>query len=253
MQILSLPASYGAAWLRDGWRLLKRQPIGLSAMVVVYTFVMFVPFSIPFPYVGLVLLGVLSPFATVGLMAAFREVAAGRLPTPTVYGQALQDQAVRRALLKLGLIHAALMIAVTLVAGVLIGPLPAPPESEQPTLEDLRIGRMAVVALLYSPVMVAMWFAPMLTGWHRVDVGKAMFGSAVAFWRNKGAMLVYALLTVCVLVGAMAIGAAVIGAFFSNQVAPIVAAPVALALATFVQASFYPMYRSIFAEAPAAA
>ena len=40
--------------------------------------------------------------------------------------------------------------------------------------------------------------------------------------------------------------------FLSAQVLPLLAAPIALALTTFVQASFYPMYRSIFAEPTAA-
>lgn len=253
MQILSLPASHGAAWLRDGWRLLKRQPIGLSAMVVVYVFVLLLPVLVPSTYVGLIVLGVVSPFATLGLMAAFREVDAGRLPTPSVFAHALQDGATRNALFRLGLVHAGLMLIVVVIGGALMGPLPAAPEPEQSSIDDLHPERMALVLLLYTPVMIAMWFAPMLTGWHRLTVGKAMFGSAVAFWRNKGALLTYAALTVCIMAGVSAIATALVGALFSSQVAPIVVAPIGLALTTFIQASFYPMYRSIFADAPAGA
>ena len=129
MQILSLPASTGAAWLRDGWRLLKRQPIGLAAMVVMYTFVLFVPITIPVPYVGILLLGVLSPFATVGLMAAFREVAAARVPTPAVFAQAMQDRGVRRVLFRLGLIHAGLMMLVVVVSSLVSGVAPVATEA----------------------------------------------------------------------------------------------------------------------------
>lgn len=251
MQILSLPASHGAAWLRDGWRLLKRQPIGLSAMVVVYVFALLLPVLVPAPYVGLIVLGVVSPFATLGLMAAFREVEAGRLPTPGVFARAFKDPATRNALFRLGLIHAGLMLIVVVVGGAFLGPLPASSEADPATMDDLRPERMVLVLLLYGPVMIAMWFAPMLTGWHRLTVAKAMFGSAVAFWRNKGALALYGLLAVCIMVGVSAITTALVGAFFSSQVAPIVVAPIALALTTFVQASFYPMYRSIFADAPA--
>lgn len=253
MQIHSLPASTGAAWLRDGWRLLKRQPLGLSAMVVMYTFVLLVPATIPIPYIGVALLGVLSPFATVGLMAAFREVAAARVPNPGVFARAVQDGAVRRVLFKLGLVHAGLMILVMVLTRLVTGPPPVPADQEPLTLESLPLSDFVVFALLYTPVMVAMWFAPMLAGWHGLDVGKAMFGSAVACWRNKGAMLVYGVLMTCVLLGVTLLSSALIGAITSAQVVPLLAAPIALALTTFVQASFYPMYRSIFADSAAAA
>jgi hypothetical protein len=246
VQILSLPASTGAVWMRDGWRLLKRQPLGLAAMVVVYTFALFVPVTIPVPYLGIVLLGVLSPFATVGLMAAFREVAAARTPTPVVFALAMQDARVRSVLLRLGFIHAGLMILVVVLSGLLSGP--PPPGEPENTLESIRLVDLAIFALLYLPVMAAMWFAPMLAGWHGLDAGKAMFGSVVACWRNKGAMLVYSFLMGCVLLGVTALASALLGALASGQALPLLAAPIALALTTFVQASFYPMYRSIFAE-----
>ena len=253
MQIHSLPASTGAAWLRDGWRLLKRQPLGLSAMVVMYTFVLLVPATIPIPYVGVALLGVLSPFATVGLMAAFREVAAARVPNPGLFARAVQDATVRRVLFKLGLIHAGLMILVIVLARFALGPQPVPSEQEPLTLDSLHLADFMLFALFYAPVMVAMWFAPMLAGWHGLDAGKAMFGSAVACWRNKGAMLVYGVLMSCVLLGVTLLASALLGAIMSAQVLPLLAAPVALALTTFVQASFYPMYRSIFTEQSAVA
>jgi hypothetical protein len=250
MQILSLPASTGATWLRDAWRLLKRQPLGLSALVVLYTFVLLVPAAIPFPYIGVALLGVLSPFATVGLMAAFREVAAARAPNPVVFAHAMRDRAVRSVLLKLGLVHAALMILVIVFARLIIGAQAPVVEPDAATLEGMRLGDLVVFVILYAPVMVVMWFAPMLAGWHGLGVGKAMFGSVVACWRNKGPILVYGVLMTCVLVGVTLLASGLLGALLSAQLLPLVAAPVALALATFVQASFYPMYRSIFAAEP---
>jgi hypothetical protein len=77
-----------------------------------------------------------------------------------------------------------------------------------------------------------------------------MFGSVVACWRNKSAMLVYAL-AVSVLM--MATSAVVVGLlaplFGSSQALSLVLAPLGLAMMTLVQASFYPMYKSVFAEA----
>lgn len=245
MQILSLPASYGAAWLRDGWRLLKRQPLGLPAMVVIYLFMLLVPAALP--YVGIALSGVLAPFATVGLMTAVRDVGAGRAPVPTAFAAPFQD-AVRRVLLfRLGVIHAALLLAVVTLSQLLAG---APPPSSQPqSLEELPLAELMLQLLLFSPVMILMWFAPLLAGWHGQGPAKAMFASAVACWRNKGALAVYGLLAFAILVGASFVSVSLASLIFSSrQVLSIVLAPIGLALLTLIQASFYPMYRSIFSD-----
>lgn len=253
MQILSLPASSGAMWLRDGWRLLRQRPLALTAMVVMYSFILIVPASIPVAYVGVILLGVLSPFATLGVMAAFREVAAARVPTPALFTQALRDDAVRATLFRLGLIHAGLTMIVVVLVRLLADPGAAPTDEEPVTMETLKLAPFITFALLYSPVMIAMWFAPMLAGWHGLSVGKAIFGSAIAFLRNMGAFLLYGVLMACVMTGVALIVFAVLGALVSSpQVISLLLAPFALALSTFVQATFYPMYRSIYAEpAPA--
>ena len=252
MQILSLPYSSGAQWVRDGWRLIRRQPLGLAAMVVIYMFVQFVPVSIPLPYVGVILLGIVSPFVNLGLMGAFREVANTRVPTPMVFAQPLQNVPVRRVLFRLGLIHAGLLLLAVVLVRLIVGPPTVPAEDDAVSLENLHLGTFLVFTLVYSPVIVTMWFAPMLAGWHGLDVGKAMFGSAVACWRNKGAFVIYGIVMACALFGVVALSSALIGSLLSTQVMPLFAAPVVLALTTFVQATFYPMYRSIFAEpAPA--
>jgi hypothetical protein len=92
MLINSVSAGTGVRWLRDGARLLKRQPLGLPAMVVVYLMMLLVPAMIPL--VGIAISGVLGPFATVGLMQCFREAAAGRPPGMGQFGTAVS--AIRR-------------------------------------------------------------------------------------------------------------------------------------------------------------
>ena len=249
MQIQSLPASAGAAWLRDGWRLLRRQPIGLAAMVMLYTFVfvLLISVTIPFPYLRALLVGAAWPFATVGVMAAFREVAAARTPTPAVFMEPIRDHAARGALLRLGLVFAVLLMLLVFLSG---GSGAAPPvgaEADAPTLDDVRPGSLLLFVLLYPLVMVIMWFAPLLAGWHGLGAAKAMFASAVACWRNKWALLIYAALMGCVILGIGALASAVFGSVTSEQVLAWVSVPIGIALGTFMQASFYRMYSAIFA------
>lgn len=246
MQINSVTAGAGVRWLLGGAQLLRKQPLGLPAMVVIYLMMLLVPAMIPL--VGLAFAGVLGPFATVGLMQCFREVAQGRAPTPVQYVQPFQDERQRINLFRLGLVNAGLLMMVAVLASLI-----APDESTAApqSIEELPLQTLVVQLLLYSPVMVLMWFAPLLAGWHGASPAKAMFGSAVACLRNLGALLVYGVaataLTVAVsfvLIGALA---AVIS---SREALSFVIAPVVLLLMTVVQGSFYPMYLSVFAAAP---
>jgi len=98
-------------------------------------------------------------------------------------------------------------------------------------------------------VMALMLFAPVLAGWHGIAPAKAMFGSVVACWRNMGAMLVFGLAA-----GALTLGVSVAAVMLltslisSRELVSILMAPLALVLMTVVQASLYPMYRSVFVD-----
>jgi hypothetical protein len=248
MQIRTVAPSAGAIWLRDGWRLFKQQPLGLPAMVVVYLMMLFVPALLPF--VGIAISGVLAPFATVGLMSACRDVAMGRAPNPAVFAQPFQEGSPHRVkLFRLGMINAALVLLLATLLTLVGDGGRAPPPDGQATLADVPWDMLLLQLLAYMPVLVLMWFAPLLAGWHGLAPAKAMFGSVVACARNVGALLVYGLvagaatlLASTVVVGALAMLTP------SRELLSLLLAPFGLVLMTIVQASFYPMYRSIFAD-----
>jgi hypothetical protein len=101
--------------------------------------------------------------------------------------------------------------------------------------------------------MALMWFAPLLAGWHDMTPGKAMFGSAVACFRNLGALLVYGLAVLALTMGVSVVLMTLVSALVSSPEAmSFFVAPIVLVLMTIVQGSFYPMYLSIFSgQAPA--
>ncbi len=242
MLIKTVSAGTGALWLRDGWRLFARQPLGLSAMVVVYLMMLFVPALIPF--IGIAISGVLAPFATVALLAACREVDAKRAPTINLFVQPFQDAKVRTPMFLLGMINAGLVLIVATLGALFGGP-----ESAQApaSIQDIPLDALVLQLVLYTPVLMLMWFAPVLVGWHRLTPGKAMFGSVVACWRNKTALLVYGVVVSLMMMASSAVVVMVVSSLFSSrQALSIVLAPLALVLMTLVQASFYPMYKSVF-------
>jgi hypothetical protein len=248
MIINTVPAGNGVRWLVEGARLLRRQPLGLPAMVVVYLMMLLIPAMIPL--VGIALSGVLGPFATVGLMQCFRDAAQGRAPSPVQFAQPFQDERNRTQLFRLGLLNAGMLLLVAVVSS-LIAPQPA---TAPQSIEELPLQSLAVQLLLYTPVLVLMWFAPLLAGWHGMTPGKAMFGSAVACARNIGALTVYGIAAAGLTAGVSLVLVAVLTALIpSREVLSFLLAPVALVLMTIVQGSFYPMYLSIFARPAEAA
>lgn len=217
-------------------------------MVGAYLTLLLLPALLPF--IGPFVSGVLSPFATVGLMQCCREVDQGRAPTLAQYLQTFREPRMRDNLLRLGLVNGALLMLVALLAMVIA---PAPAGSGAPaSIEDLPVQAVLVQVVLYLPVLVLMLFAPLLAGWHGMSPPKAMFGSAVAILRNFGAMLLYGVTTLALAVLTSVIALAVLAAIIpSRDILALLTAPIALLLMTIVQASLYPMYLSIFAETPA--
>ncbi len=251
MLINTVPAATGARWLADGWRLFRRQPLGLSAMTVVYLMMLFVPAMLPF--IGLAISGVLGPFATVGLMLCVREAAGGRAPNPALFAQPFRDERQKLNLFRLGIVNAALLLAVASLAALLAPDAPGPTPGQPVTLQDLPVDALLLQLLLYLPVLALMWFAPLLAGWHQMTPGKAMFGSVIACWRNVGALTVYGLLTLAVMVAISFLVVAVLSALLPKEALSFVIAPVALVMMTVIQSSYWPMYRSVFEAVPMAA
>lgn len=245
MQINMLPAGAGLTWLREGMRLFGRQPVGLPAMVVVYLMMLLAPALLPI--VGIAISGILAPFASIGLLGACRDVAAGRMPTPMAFAQPFRPTPARVQVLRLGIINSILLLIVATLAA-LLAPETAdggPPQ----TLQELPLGALLVQVLLYLPVMALMWFAPVLAGWHGITPGKAMFGSVVACWRNMGALLIFG-----VAAGAFTLGVSVLAVLLltslttSRELLSLLLAPLGLVLMSIVQASLYPMYVAVFSN-----
>lgn len=198
MRVNVVPARRGWAWAVDGLRVFWRQPVGMSGVFFLFMLSMSVVALVP--VLGTLLAVTLMPAATVGMMAASREVVAGRFPRPTLLLTALrQGPDATRAMLTLGALYTA-AIGVVLGATVLVdggqfaklyvvgGNLSVE------LLQSESFQRATLVAMaLYAPVSMVFWFAPALVHWHRVPPVKSLFFSWVACYRNMSAFVVFAL------------------------------------------------------------
>jgi hypothetical protein len=216
MRARRVDASHGARWVLGGFRLLGRKPLALLALVVFDVFLLLVPSVLPL--VGPLVPTLLTPVFGVGLMVAMRATDRGGTPAPQMLFAAFGEEGGHawRSLLVLGAISAiATMCAVGLTAladgGALLGSMTglddeaatgagggqgaaAGTEGEgTPIVLPTISPALLLFLVLLLPIQAATWYAPLFIAWHGIPVGKAIFFSFVAVWRNRAAFVVYIL------------------------------------------------------------
>ncbi|MGZ5270114.1 MAG: BPSS1780 family membrane protein [Ramlibacter sp.] len=242
MKLNIVPPRTGVLWVKLGIRAVLRQPLAMVGLFLMDWFVLFVLAAMP--VFGLVASLVLVPAGALGYMVATSDVAAGNLPLPTrLLAGFRQGRERSRALVKLGVMHAAIVLVILLVTSWLF-PLPDPLPKDDPLAVALSAGHLVAFAI-QLPVTMLFCYAPALSHWHGVPATKALFFSVVAMWKNLGAFTVCALawLAVCALLSTLLAAAyAVLGTSFVVALA----LPVSLALSAMMLASTYFTFRDSF-------
>lgn len=193
MKLNIVPARTGIQWVKLGVRTFFRQPLGLTGLVFMYGAVYALLAAIPL--VGVVVLAVLTPAATLGMFVATERVAAGTFPMPSVFLAGFRSgPQCTRAMLVLGGIHMGVLV---LLLGALALFFPGSPievtEASGTTPAKLEVSPVLFIAsALQMPLLVLFAFAPALVYWHGVSPVKSLFFSAIAFWRNLRAFFIYA-------------------------------------------------------------
>jgi len=210
MKLNIVPARNGSLWVRQGLQIFFRQPLAFISLF--FFFMAVVSIASQLPVIGGTLALILLPTMTLGLMAASataQAVPGLRPPAGSVFMAALR--AVRqdlRPLLVLGVLYALgflLVMAITALAdggkfaGVYLMGKPLTREAAQET--DFQVALWIAMAL-YLPLSLAFWHAPALMHWHRVPPVKSIFFSAIACFRNFGALTLFGLVWLGVFIGA---------------------------------------------------
>ena len=105
MKLNIVPARTGITWVKQGIRTFFRQPLALSGLF--FMFMALMSLTTLVPVVGSALALGLLPAATLGLMAATKEVEGGKFPMPTVLATAFRAGRERmNAMLVLGALYA---------------------------------------------------------------------------------------------------------------------------------------------------
>lgn len=196
MKLHLVPARTGLQWIRLGMKTFFRQPLAMAGLF--FMFMAAVSVLSLIPLLGTAISMVLVPAATLGLMAASREASQGRFPMPSLLVSAFRaGPSKTRAMLILGGLYAVGLLLVLGVSSLFATgdapPMDLPGGEVSPEMVRSLFGNGGLWAamLLYLPLMMAFWHAPALVHWHGVSPLKSLFFSLLACWSNKGAMLVY--------------------------------------------------------------
>jgi hypothetical protein len=268
LRINDVAAARGAVWVRHGFSLFFRHPLGFSLLFMLFLVLALILMALP--WVGAVLLLAVMPLLTLGFAAATRAtqhgqpVHAGLLFEPFKPGA---DAARRATLLRLCLLYAALTAATLLLAQsidggaferlqLLLGAQRT--EANQREIEAVMadpglINGMLVRLGLLGLISVPFWHAPMLVAWQGQGLAQSLFSSALACWRNRGAFFVYLLAWAGVSAALGMIASIVIALIGGQALAALTLPPVALLLSVAFYVSLYFMYAESFAATDPAA
>lgn len=257
MNIRQLPAAAGRRWVTEGFRLLRRFPIPMLALTFLYLLVLMVTTLVPL--VGPFAPMLVTPTLAVGLMHAVRAADNGRMPTPQMLFAGIRDRNARawRPLLLLGLVNVistllALSFASLADDGTLLKIATGQSTPDDPSLKEssLLLASLSFL-LIYTPVQMGLWYAPLFVAWHGVAPPKAMFFSFFAVMRNKWAFVQYALAWfVAALVASLIIQLLKVLFGDAPLLISLVLSPMSLIVLTALYCSFWPTYRDAVATGP---
>ena len=244
MKLNVVPAKTGTLWVRQGIRAFWKQPLALTGLFFMFMASMSILSIVP--VLGSFLALMLLPAATLGLMAATREVELGKFPMPFILAAGFRTGADgKKNMILVGLIYALCFVGVmgisTLVDGgdfaqlYLVGGTLDAETVMEPDFQNA----MWLSMMLYLPLSLVFWHAPALTHWHGVPVGKSLFFSTVACLSNWRAFLLFGVMWTGIFLGTTLIITLIGGLLGDGEFAAMALLPAMLMLASMFFSSTY--------------
>jgi hypothetical protein len=253
MQINRLPPKAGYIWIRQGIWLFKQNPFTFLMLVFLYIFIM--QLSMFIPLVGIIVVLVFNPCISVGFLTAAQRVILKQTVKPSIYITAIRELSptLRIRLLKLGGLYTAFVLFISLVSSQFIDvekimPLLTSGEITGPDLIQEMYYAMIVAVVLYLPVAMLMWFAPQLVAWQNCSIRKAIFGSWLGFWFNKGPFAVYLVTWAIVLTAVPLFVGGIFESLGIKQYASYLITPFSMLAITVFYCSFYAIWKGCFVD-----
>lgn len=251
MKLNVVPAKTGSEWVRQGIRTFWKQPIALSGLFFMFMAIMSVSSLVP--VVGSFAALALLPAATLGLMAATREVDLGKFPMPIILAAGFRvGKERKRDMLVLGVLYACGFIGVMGLSALVDGGdfaklyLVGGSLDTETLMKPEFQNAMWLSLLLYIPLSAVFWHAPALVHWHGVPAIKSLFFSTVACLSNWRAFLVFGLMWSFIFLSTALVLMLVSGLMGDASFASLAMLPAMLMLAAMFFCSSYFSFRDCF-------
>jgi hypothetical protein len=256
VRLQQVAPSQGSVWVRKGFQVFGRQPLGFASLFAAGLFASLLLGLIP--VLGSIATLALAPAVSLVFMIASRRVGAGEAAMPgAIVELATAGRPRLVALLKLGIAYVAATFLLFWLAGVLDGGALA---SFFSSLRDTKLTPETAAARVTEPgvqfglllrltflgaLSIAFWHAPALVFWGDPGWAKSLFFSSVALWRNKGAFAIYSLVWLALFMVLLAIVSIGAGLFGPERFA-LIAAPLMLVFMTLFYASLWFTFADCF-------
>lgn len=257
----TVPAARGTRWIFDGFQVFRRRPLGFTALFAVFLFAAMLVSLVPV-LGGLVQMMSL-PLLSLGFMIAAQSALLDGPVSPRQFIEPLQGDPRRRmALLQLCALYGVAALAVLLLADAVsdhawgrLQTLIAKGDAEQAQIDALLaepgVGFGAMLAVvLGSALSVPFWHAPALVHWGGQTAGQALFSSALAVWRAKGAFALYFMGWTGLVLGFGLLSALVLGLLGLAQLAGVLGVPVGLVFSAVFYISLLFTFNDSFGGTP---
>lgn len=248
-----LPASNGWLWVKQGFQLFRKQPGGLTTLILLYGILNMVVGIIPL--LGQVLLIVLIPVFSTAFMQACANIEQEQRVTPALLITGFRSPALPQ-LIALGMLYmVAGMLAIGVASladdGTLLKLLTGQLDPRSPQARDANLGGAFGLAILVCiPAAMAFCFGAPLIYWKQMSIGKAVFFSFYAVLRSAKAFIVFALS----LFGITMVGSQLVILIFGrSDLAMNMLVALSMLLSVLMHCAFYASYKQIFGapyEAP---
>ena len=195
MQARQLPFARGAAWLVEGLRLWRRNPALLTFSS--FTYLLLIVLVSSLPLLGQPVAFLMMPALSLGVVNTCRAIDEGRKAGPDILFSGFKQNL--PALVTVGglyLVGNLLVLASTSLfdGGILVKLMSGAVQLDPESTELPGLGTSLIAAtLLSTPVVMAYWVAPVLSGWYAASAPKAMFFSFIACLRNWRPFLAFAI------------------------------------------------------------
>ena len=254
MQLRTIPAKQGYIWIQQGLQIFRCHPINMLMLVMVYTF--FIRLTLLIPIIGILAILFITPGISVSFAYACHSITKNQPVKPSIFLQIYRNTTPKivQRLLWLGAIYTSTVLLITLINILLFIDfqtfLPILTEkqllSEEATRQIYTI--MLSSGLLYLPIAMLMWFAPLLLVTKNYSIPQALFFSWLACWRNRNAFMLYLGLWLVILIGFPVVFEKLLAEINLAYISNLFLTFYSLGMLAIFYCSFYASWKSCFYE-----